>query len=86
MSKRLTDQERLIFKLTHLTDTEIEEVLDFISRMEKKRTERQQREREVIDDDLLAILVSARENCRARQVFEWESVRRRAEARYNYAR
>lgn len=79
MSKRLTDRERLFSKLNHLSDSEIEEVLDFISRVETKRHERAQRE--VSDDDLLTTLSSARENCRARQVFEWESVRRKAEAR-----
>jgi hypothetical protein len=79
MSKRLTDRERLLSKLKHLSDSEIEEVLEFIFLVETKGRERAQRE--VADDDLLMILSSARENRRARQVFEWESARRRAEAR-----
>ncbi len=79
MSKRLTDRERLLSKLDQLTDSEFEEVLDFVSRMETKIHERIQRD--VIDDELLMTLCSALENRRARQVFEWESVRRRAEAR-----
>jgi hypothetical protein len=87
MSKRLTDRERLLSKLNHLSDNEVEEVLDFVSSMETKKHDRVQRE--VSDDDLLSTLSSARENRRARQVFEWESTRRRAEARAstnNYAR
>jgi hypothetical protein len=79
MSKRLTDRERLLSKLDHLTDIEVEEVLDFVSRMETKGRDRAQRD--VSDDELLTTLSSARENRRARQVFEWEAVRRRAEAR-----
>ncbi len=79
MSKRLTDREKLLSKLTHLSDSEVEEVLDFIFLVETKRRERAVRE--VADDDLLTTLSSARENRRARQVFEWESIRRRAEAR-----
>ena len=31
------------------------------------------------DDELVALLASSEENERARQAFEWESVRRRAE-------
>jgi hypothetical protein len=83
MNKRLTDREILFSKLDYLGDTEIEEVLDFVSRVETKMQERAQREitREITDDDLVAVLSSARENRRARQVFEWEAVRRRAEAR-----
>jgi hypothetical protein len=79
MSKRLTDRERLLSKLNHLSDHEVEEVLDFVSSMETKKHELVQRDG--ADDDLLKTLSSARENRRARQVFEWESARRRAEAR-----
>lgn len=78
MSKRLTDREKLLSKLDYLTDIEVEEVLDFVSRMETKGRDRGQREMQ--DDELLTTLISALENRRARQVFEWESVRRRAEA------
>jgi hypothetical protein len=95
MSKRLTDRERLLSKLDYLTDIEVEEVLDFVSCMETKSRDRVQREspreiqREVHEDELLTTLSSARENRRARQVFEWESIRRKAEARtgsHSYAR
>ena len=33
------------------------------------------------EDDLVALLSDAQENRRARQAFEWEAVRRRAERR-----
>jgi hypothetical protein len=79
MSKRLTDRERLLSKLDYLTDIEVEEVLDFVSRMESKSRDRGLRE--IPDDELFTTLISAQENRRARQVFEWESARRRAEAR-----
>jgi len=85
MSKRLTDRERLLSRLDSLNDKEVKEVLDFVSRIETKRYESAQRE--LFDDDLLVTLSSAVENRRARQVFEWESVRRKAEARGSgYAR
>ncbi len=86
MSKRLTDRERLLLKLDHLTDSEVEEVLDYVSIMETMKRERAQPE--VFEDDLLMTLSATRENRRARQVFEWESARRKAEVRasgYRYA-
>lgn len=81
MSGRLSDQDRVIYKLSHLTENEVEEVLNFISRMERKKVERPSSKDNTNDDDLSAGLISAKENCRARQVFEWESIRRRAESR-----
>jgi hypothetical protein len=78
MGKRLTDREKLLFKLDHLSDSEVQEVLDYVSIMEAMKRERAQPE--VLEDELLALLSSARENRRARQVFEWDSVRRRADA------
>ena len=33
------------------------------------------------EDEVLAVLADARENRRARQAFEWEAVRRKAERR-----
>jgi hypothetical protein len=91
MSKRLTDREKLLFKLDHLTDSEVEEVLEYVSIMEAMKHERRQDDvlsdqrpdglQDLLDDDLLASLSAALENRRARQVFEWEAVRRRAEVR-----
>ncbi len=77
MSKRLTNREKLLTKLNNLSETEIGELLNFISTIEKGRHVNS----EVSEDELLTMLSSARENRRARQVFEWESVRRRAEAK-----
>lgn len=79
MAKRITERQRLALKLEHLNDTEVREVLDYISIMESMN-------RTVMtsgswEDDLVALLADARENKRARQAFEWESARRRAERR-----
>jgi hypothetical protein len=79
MAKRLTERQRLALKLDSLSDTEVGEVLDYISIMESMR-------RATIlpgtwEDELIALLADAHENKRARQAFEWEAVRRRAERR-----
>jgi hypothetical protein len=37
MVKRITERQRLAFKLESLTDTEVKEVLDYISIMESMR-------------------------------------------------
>ena len=89
MSKRLTDRERLLNKLQQMTDSEVEDLLDYVSLME--RTTQRHAPREVprnsknalgsrpSEDELLALLSTAYENRRALQVFEWETARRRAE-------
>ena len=77
MGKRLTNRQRLAFKIETLTDTEVTEVLEYISIMESMR--RQQSAPEVFEDDLINFLVEAKENRRARQVLEWDKVRRRAD-------
>ena len=79
MAKRLTERQRLALKLDLLNDSEVVEVLDYISIMESMR-------RAVAltggwEDELVSLLADARENKRARQAFEWEAVRRRAERR-----
>lgn len=79
MAKRLTDRERLARKISALDDLQVCDVLDYISIMESMNTSGASRGPR--DDDLIAILAEARENKRARQAFEWESVRRRAERR-----
>jgi hypothetical protein len=79
MSKRLTNREKLLSKLNQLSDSEIGELLNYISMMEKGG--RGAGNPETSDDELLMLLSAARENRRARQVFEWESARRKAEAR-----
>jgi hypothetical protein len=79
MAKRITERQRLAFKLESLTDTEVKEVLDYISIMESMR--RATSPSGLWDDELVTLLADARENLRARQAFEWESVRRRADRR-----
>jgi hypothetical protein len=79
MAKRLTERQRLALKSENLTDSEVREVLDYISIMESMR--RAAITPGVWEDDLIAKLADAPENKRARQAFEWESVRRRAERR-----
>lgn len=79
MGKRQNNLQTILTKIATLTDNEVSEVLDFISGIEDKR--RIPATRDGSEDELLLTLLSARENLRARQVFEWESARRRAEAR-----
>ncbi len=79
MAKRITERQRLAFKLESLTDTEVKEVLDYISIMESMR--RVKLTGGAWDDELVALLSDAQENQRARQAYEWEAVRRRAERR-----
>jgi hypothetical protein len=79
MAKRLTERQRLAVKLDLLNDSEVVEVLDYISIMESMR--RATALTGGWEDDLITLLADARENKRAQQAFEWESVRRRAERR-----
>jgi hypothetical protein len=79
MAKRITERQRLALKLEHLSDTEVNEVLDYISIMESMR--RAATLPPVLEDDLISLLADTKENLRARQAFEWESARRRAERR-----
>lgn len=80
MAKRITERQRLAFKLESLNDTEVKEVLDYISIMESMRRA-SVAPAGAWEDELIALLSDAQENRRARQAFEWESVRRRAERR-----
>jgi len=79
MAKRLTGRQLLALKLDSLTDSEVQELLDYISIMESMRRSRAATSGR--DDDLVALLADEVENRRARQAFEWEVVRRRAERR-----
>ncbi|MGH9882607.1 MAG: hypothetical protein ACRD6N_14320 [Pyrinomonadaceae bacterium] len=77
MARRLTERQLLALKVDSLTDTEVNELLDYIGIMETMR-------RSVLipsawEDEVVAVLADAPENRRARQAFEWESVRRKAE-------
>ena len=77
MARRITERQRLALKLEHLSDTEVHEVLDYISIMESMQ--RAASLSTSWEDELISLLAESRENERARQAFEWESVRRRAE-------
>ena len=79
MAKRLTERQRLALKLDLLNDSEVVEVLDYIAIMESMR--RAPALPGGWEDDLISLLADAHENKRARQAFEWEAVRRRAERR-----
>ena len=79
MAKRVTERQRLALKLDSLNDAEVVEVLDYIAIMESMR--RASHLPGHWEDDLVAMLADAPENRRARQAFEWEAVRRRAERR-----
>jgi len=79
MAKRLTQRQLLSLKLESLTDSEVQELLDYVGIMESMR--RSLMVPAAWEDEVLAILADAHENRRARQAFEWESVRRRAEQR-----
>ena len=80
MAKRITERQRLAFKLESLTDSEVKEVLDYVSIMESMRRANAG-QAGAWEDELIALLSDAQENRRARQAFEWEAVRRRAERR-----
>jgi hypothetical protein len=79
MAKRLTQRQLLSLKLESLTDAEVQELLDYVAIMESMRRSRMVPA--AWEDEVLAILADAHENRRARQAFEWEAARRRAEAR-----
>lgn len=77
MAKSATQRQFLALKLDSLTESEVQEVLDYIAIMESMR--RSGTVPTKWEDEVLAVLADARENRRARQAFEWEAVRRKAE-------
>jgi hypothetical protein len=79
MGKTVSQRQFLAQKLETLNDVEVREVLDYISAMESTR--RSRTASTTWEDDVLSVLAEARENRRARQAFEWEAVRRKAEKR-----
>jgi hypothetical protein len=86
MSKRLTNREKLLSKLNNLSESEIGEILKYALTLERtpEKIGYGDSVTEAIpqtEDELLIMLSAARENCRARQVFEWESVRRKVEGK-----
>ena len=79
MANNVNQRQFLALKLEAMSEAEVGEVLDYISAMESKR--RSKTAPSVGEDELLATLVDARENRRARQAYEWEVARRKAERR-----
>ena len=79
MANTVNQRQFLALKLEALSESEVGEVLDYISVIESMR--RSRLAPPTLDDDVLTALADARENRRARQAFEWEAVRRKAEKR-----
>jgi len=79
MGKTVSQRQVLARKLEALNESEVGEVLDYISTIESSRRSRPVAP--VGEDEVLAALADAGENRRARQAFEWEVVRRKAEKR-----
>lgn len=83
MGRTVSQRQFLAQKLETLNEAEVCEVLDYISAMETQQDSRQRSRTvsSVWEDEVLSVLAEARENRRARQAFEWEAVRRKAEKR-----
>lgn len=79
MADTVNQRQFLALKLEALSESEVVEVLDYISVIESTR--RPKPTPFAFDDDVLTALADARENRRAQQAFEWEVVRRKAEKR-----
>ena len=79
MADTANQRQFLASKLEGLTESEVGEVLDYVSLIESTR--RSKTTLLVLDDEVVAALADAHENRRARQAFEWEAVRRKAERR-----
>jgi hypothetical protein len=79
MADTANQRRFLASKLEGLTESEVGEVLDYVSLIESTR--RSKTTPLVLDDEVVAALADAHENRRARQAFEWEAVRRKAERR-----
>ena len=83
MGKTVSQRQLLARKLEGLNESEVGEVLDYISTMQSsgESSGRVKAAPSSGDDEVLTALADARENRRARQAFEWEVVRRKAEKR-----
>jgi hypothetical protein len=84
MGKTVSQRQLLARKLEALNESEVCEVLDYISMMESSHRAKPAPSTgapSTGEDEVLTALADARENRRARQAFEWEIVRRKAEKR-----
>jgi hypothetical protein len=79
MAQRMNDRDQLSTKISALSESEVTDVLEYISIMETMRL--QQRMPETFEDDVIALLADATENRRAQIVHEWDRIRRRADSR-----
>ena len=79
MANTTNQRQFLASKVEALSETEVGEVLDYISTMESSR--RTRITSAGLDDEVVMALADAQENRRARQAFEWETARRKAEKR-----
>ena len=79
MADTVNQRQFLALKLEALSESEVREVLDYVSVIESMRLSKPTPFS--FDDDVLTALADAPENRRARQAFEWEVVRRKAEKR-----
>ena len=79
MANNVNPRQFLALKLEALTEAEVGEVLDYVSTLESKKRARTMSSS--LEDELLTSLADAQENRRARQAYEWEAVRRKAEKR-----
>src|SRR2546430_17479649 len=78
MAKRLTERQRLALKLDSLNDSEVVEVLDYISIMETMR--RASVLPGVWEDEMISMLAAAHVDRRDEQEFGREACRRRVES------
>lgn len=79
MAKQLSQRQLLAVRTDNLSDAELQEVLDFITILESRRLPRTVGTAH--EDELVSLLANATENRRARQAFEWETVRKQTERR-----
>ena len=79
MANNPNQRQFLASKVEALSETEVGEVLDYITTMESSR--RAKTASGTSDDEVVMALADAQENRRARQAFEWEATRRKAEKR-----
>ncbi len=83
MAKQFTNRETLAFKLDYLSESEIDEIVEYVSIMETMRRDSSPPD---FDDELMTSLSAAYENRRAQQAFEWDAIRQRAGSNSNRAR
>ncbi len=79
MAKRHTERQHLSSQIDLLNDVEIKKVLDYVSHIQSVHPTKTPSLPQ--EDELIMLLAAARENKRARQAFEWEKTRQRAEHR-----